>query len=88
MKTISATDFARNLSRILDQLEHGGEEIVITRARHPIAKISPGAPKMNALDAFADLYGVLTQEEGRAWEADIQQLSQSDIGELKDPWES
>lgn len=33
-------DAKTNLSRIIDRVEHG-EEIIISRARHPVAKVIP-----------------------------------------------
>jgi len=67
MLNITATEFARNLSSYLDRLEFGSEEIIINRKKHPIAKISPGTPHMKALDAFADIFGILSDEEGEKW---------------------
>lgn len=67
MRTITATEAARNFSRILDMLEHGAEEIVVLRNNHPVAKLVPGAPRMTALEALADLYRTLPDDEGAAW---------------------
>ena len=86
MTVMTVTDFARNLSRVLDRLEHGGEEIIIMRNNHPVAKLIPGAPEMKALDAFADLYGILPSEEGEAWLRDMGDFDREAQGELKDPW--
>ena len=55
MRTLSATEISRNFSHVLDLLEHGGEEIVIIRNKHPVARLIPGAPRMTALEAFGDL---------------------------------
>ena len=71
MTTMTVTDFARNLSRVIDRLEHGGEEIVIMRNRHPVAKLIPGAPEMRALDAFADLFGIIPDVVGKSWLGDM-----------------
>ena len=43
MRTISATEAARNFSRMLDLLEHESEEIIVVRNNHPVAKLVPGA---------------------------------------------
>ncbi|MEI6564539.1 MAG: type II toxin-antitoxin system prevent-host-death family antitoxin [bacterium] len=87
MTTISATDFSRNLSRFLDRLEHGGEELIIVRNHHPVARIMPGAPEMRALDAFSDLFGILPDKEGEAWMKDMQGFDRPAAKELNDPWE-
>ena len=44
MRTVTATEAARNFSRMLDLLEHGSEEIVVLRNNQPVAKLVPGAP--------------------------------------------
>jgi prevent-host-death family protein len=42
MKTMTATEAARNFAAVLDQAEHG-ETIVVTRAGRRVATISPAA---------------------------------------------
>ena len=86
MTTMTATDFARNLSRTLDRLEHGGEEVLVMRNGHPVAKLTPGAPQMKTLDAFADLFGVLPDEEGGRWLKDSARSGGTVAKELSDPW--
>ena len=86
MKTITATEAARNFSRVLDMLEHGSEEIVVLRNNHPVAKLIPGAPRMTALEALADLYRTLPDDEGSAWLKDAGKLDQSLRRQVRDPW--
>jgi antitoxin (DNA-binding transcriptional repressor) of toxin-antitoxin stability system len=86
MTTISATDFSRNMSRLLDRLEHGGEEFLIVRNHHAVARLVPGAPEMRALDAFSDLFGVLPDTEGAEWTKDMSTFDRPSAQELKDPW--
>ena len=88
MTAMSATTLARSLSRVLDRLEHGGQEIVITRNDHAIARLVPGTNHMTALEACADLYGVLSEEEGAAWLKDVRSADRKLASELEDPWES
>lgn len=88
MTTMSATTFARQLSQVLDRLEHGGKEIAIIRNQRMVAKLVPGVPRMNALEAFADLYGILTPAEGAAWARDAASLDRKAAAELENPWES
>ena len=65
----------------------GGEEIVIMRNRHPVAKLIPGAPEMRALDAFADLFGIIPDAEGKSWLNDMKTFDRkADKKELADPW--
>ena len=86
MVEISATEFARNLSRILDRMAHGGGEVIIVRNNHPVAKLSPGAPRMTALEAMADLHRTLGDEEGGAWLRDSRGAEAPLDREMSDPW--
>lgn len=71
MRTMTATEVARRFSRLLDSMEHGGDEIVILRNHHPVAKLSPGAARMNAIEALGDVYGMMEDAEGAVWLMDI-----------------
>ncbi len=63
MIQMSATEFSRNLSQMLDRVHYGSEEIVVLRNRCAIARVVPGAPFMTASEAFADIPGTLAEEE-------------------------
>lgn len=86
MKTITATELARNFRQYLDQVEHQGEELVVVRNKHQVAKIVPGPVTMTAIEALADLYRTLPVDAGKNW------LRDSRIGatakELRDAWAS
>jgi prevent-host-death family protein len=41
MKTVNATEAARNFSEVLDGVEHRGQSYVVTRGGKPIARITP-----------------------------------------------
>jgi antitoxin (DNA-binding transcriptional repressor) of toxin-antitoxin stability system len=83
MKTISATDLARNTGGILDQVAVRRETIIIERNRTVIAQLSPPQPTMSACEALADLDGDLTAAEADAWLKD----SRGDFDEaVRDPW--
>jgi antitoxin (DNA-binding transcriptional repressor) of toxin-antitoxin stability system len=86
MTTMTVTDFSRNMSRVLDRLEHGGEELVIVRNHHPVARLIPGAPDVRALDAFSDLFGILPDTEGAEWTRDMRTFDRPITAELRDPW--
>ena len=49
MKTVNATEVARNLSEVLDGVEHRHQTYVVTRGGRPIARITP-VPSANGLD--------------------------------------
>jgi len=87
MRTLTATTVARSFSRLLDSLEQGGDEIVVTRNKHPVAKLVPGAPHMNAIEALCDIYCTLDDSEGSAWLNDIRSGERQRVAETRDPWE-
>ncbi len=91
MKTISATELARNLRRILDRLAIEGEEIVIERNREQAARLLPGPARQNALEAMVDLYRTLPENAAANWERDSSKGrwkgSKLDKG-VRDPWAS
>jgi prevent-host-death family protein len=41
MKTVDATEAARNLAAVLDGVEHRGQTYVVTRGGKPVARITP-----------------------------------------------
>jgi prevent-host-death family protein len=49
MKTVNATEVARNFSEVLDGVEHRQQTYVVTRGGRPIARITP-VPSTNGLE--------------------------------------
>ena len=91
MKTVTATELARNLSRVLDRLAVEGEEVVIERNGQEVARLLPGAARQTALEAMADLYRTLPDSAGVTWEADSRKgrWKGSRLGKgTRDPWTS
>ncbi|MGA2261602.1 MAG: type II toxin-antitoxin system Phd/YefM family antitoxin [Acidobacteriota bacterium] len=86
MRILTATEVSRNFSRLLDELARGGEEIVVMRGKHPVAKMVPGAPRLTALEVLADLYHTLEDAEGRAWIEDAATADRQGRKEIRDPW--
>ena len=87
MPTMTATEVARNLSRVLDSLEHGEEEVGIVRNNRPVARLIPEARAMTAAEVFGDLCGILSPDEGRLWLDDIEDLRERMAAEPReDPW--
>ncbi|MBV8361025.1 MAG: type II toxin-antitoxin system Phd/YefM family antitoxin [Deltaproteobacteria bacterium] len=70
MKTITATELARNLSEILDRLTVERDEFVIERNHRQIARLIPGPGRLTALEALADVYRTLPEDAATTWEAD------------------
>ena len=91
MRTITATELARNLRRVLDRLAIEGEEIAIERNREQVARLLPGPARQTALEAMADLYRTLPEDAAATWEADSRRArwkgNRLDKGG-RDPWAS
>ena len=85
MTELTASELARRLSAVLDRLEFGGEEIVIVRNNHPIARMIPGSPYRTALEAMADLYRTISPAAADHWVSDSR-VSGSIAAESRDPW--
>ena len=79
MRTITATELARNLRRVLDRLAIEGEEIVIERNREQVARLLPGPARQTALEAMADLYRTLPEDAAATWEADSRRGRVNDL---------
>ena len=87
MIEMSVTDFARNLRNVFDRIEHNGEEIVLHRNRHRIARIIPGAPHLTATEAMADLHRTISDDAASLWVKESR-LANTLGGEAYNPWES
>ena len=91
MKTIAATELARNLRHVLDRSIIDGEEVVVERNREQVARLLPGPARQTALQAMADLYHTLPEDAAATCEADSRRGrwkgSRLDKG-VRDPWGS
>ncbi len=87
-KRITATQLARSLKRVLDGVEHRGEEVVIIRNNQLIARIVPGVQQMTALEALSDLYQTLPNDAGKDWVKDARKLRGRYSDFLRNPWDT
>lgn len=90
MKTITATELARNLRQVLDNLAVQGEEVAIERNHQQIARLVPGGRFMTALEAMADIYKTLPEPAARGWEKAGRARTGEKLGSrgVRDPWAS
>lgn len=88
MKTITATELARNLRQVLDRLVLEGEEVEIERNSKRIARLIPGPGRQTALEAMADLYRTLSPDAAKGWAETGKQLGEDVDTGLRDPWDS
>jgi len=86
MLTMTATELARNFSRVLDRMGHTSEVVTIIRNKRTVAKLIPGAPVVTAMEAFSDIVGAISEEEGEAWIEDCAKMDRALADELRDPW--
>jgi antitoxin (DNA-binding transcriptional repressor) of toxin-antitoxin stability system len=83
MQTISATELARNTSKILDRVISRGESVAVERNRAVIAQIIPPARTMTAAQALSGLEPGLSREQAAAWLRDSRdEFDQA----VRDPW--
>lgn len=80
MKTVNATEVARNFSEVLDGVEHRRQTYVVTRAGKPIARITP-VPSTNGLEVKRLLRD---HASDASWVADLATLRASLIAEERD----
>lgn len=89
MKTITATELARNLSDVLDTLARDGSEVLIERNRKQVARLVPAPGRQTALEAMADLYRTLPERAAEGWaEGTRGVLAGETLAASGDPWES
>lgn len=91
MKTLSATEAARNFSAVLDGIERDQQEVLLVRNRKQIARLVPEPPAQTALEVLGDLYRTLDEGTADALAAAIGRARKSRRGtlaELRDPWAS
>ncbi len=88
MKTITATEMTRKFKQMMDLVEFQGEELIIVRNNHQVAKIIPGPAKMTALEAMSDLYRTLPEDAAKHWIKDSRKFPKGSLSEVKDPWAS
>lgn len=86
MKEITATQLARNLRKILDDVENRGDEVIVVRNKQKIAQILPGPGRMNALEAMADLYRTIPDEAAAGWAK--QGRLAATLRQLRNRWDS
>lgn len=91
MHAVSATEFARNFSQMLDQVEHQGITIAIVRNQRQVATVVPQLRHQSAMQAFGDLYRPLEGVVKDDWTADMKRVSKGLRGHLsskaQDPWQ-
>jgi len=86
MVEMTVTEFARKLRAVFDRIEHKGEEIVLMRNKHRIARIVPGSPHLTAIEAMGDLYRTLPEDAAEGWLEESRAAAKVSE-EWRNPWE-
>ena len=86
MTTMTVTDFSKNLSKVFDRIQHNGEEIILMRNNHKIARLLSGAPELTAVEAMGDLYQTLADDAAKDWEKESK-IAGGIVNEVRDPWD-
>ena len=89
MKTLTVTEAARNFSRVLDEVAHEQQEIVLVRNHQRIVRLVPEPPEQNALQVLGDLYRTLDDETAQAPSEAVKQARNgkgATLGSLRNPW--
>lgn len=90
MHAVSATEFARNFSKMLDEVEHQGVTISIVRNHKQVATVVPGLRRESAMEAFGGFYRPLAGAVKDDWMADIKRVNKALDGRLngkaRNPW--
>ena len=83
---MTVTEFVKKLKIVFDRIEYKGEEIVLMRNKHRIAKIVPGSPHLTAIEAMGDLYRTLPEDAAEGWLKDSRTVA-TISKESQNPWE-
>jgi antitoxin (DNA-binding transcriptional repressor) of toxin-antitoxin stability system len=86
MLQITATELSRNFKQMMNLVEFQGEELIIIRNNHQVAKIIPGPAVMTALEVMSDLYRTLPDDAGRGWIDESREAAVDSLPRLRDPW--
>ena len=87
MTVVSTAELERDLKAILERLGRGGEEVVVVRDDHAIARMLPGTPAMTAREFLGDLHAIVTDEEGEEWLRDMKGLDRTLAEDIRARWE-
>jgi PHD/YefM family antitoxin component YafN of YafNO toxin-antitoxin module len=88
MRTVTATELARNFRAMFDTVEFKHESLIVIRNNHEVARIMPGPATMTALEAMADIYRTLPEDAAADWLKDSRRTGKTLKDEVRDPWAS
>lgn len=90
-RIVSATEFARNLSRLLNEVRFRDVSLEVRRGREPMARVIPaGLPEgvpIDRLNALIARLPRLEADDADAFERDLADLDHG-LSQADDPWGS
>jgi antitoxin (DNA-binding transcriptional repressor) of toxin-antitoxin stability system len=85
MVEMTVNEFGRKLKTIFDRIEYKGEEVILVRNKHRIARIIPVSAHLTAVEAMGDLYRTLPEDADKGW-LKVGRTKGTIAGEVRDPW--
>jgi PHD/YefM family antitoxin component YafN of YafNO toxin-antitoxin module len=85
MISVTVSEFSKQVKTLLDLVELKGEEIVLLRDQQEVARITPKATHMTALEAMSDIYKILPKSAAEGWEAECR--AEGRLNDVVNPWE-
>jgi len=82
MLQITSTELARKFKQMMNLVEFQGEELVIIRNNHQVARIIPGPATMTALEAMSDIYRTLPEDADATWVMDSKEGTLDSLNNL------
>lgn len=86
MVEMTVTEFVKKLRAVFDRIEFKGEEVILMRNKHRIARIVPGSPYLTAIEAMGDLYRTLPEDAAEDW-LEESRVTKTVSEESHNPWE-
>ncbi len=84
MRTVTATQMARNAGEVLDAVAARGETVVVERNHAVIARIVPAEPARTLRQVLADIRPMLTPAQAAAWRKASR--ARGFVEPMRDPW--
>ncbi len=84
MRTVTATQMARNAGEVLDAVATRGETVVVERNHAAIARIVPAEPARTLRQVLDAIHPMLTPSQAAGW---LKASRARGFGEpVRDPW--
>lgn len=90
-KRVTATEFARNLSSMLNEVRYRETSLEVWRGNEPVARVVPARPApgfpVERLNAFVSSLPALSARDAEAFLRDLDEIDRT-VSETDDAWAS